>query len=93
MKSWEDRISPSKLKIYLDTKDKVPTTIQDCNRIITLIKNRVISKIIFDYGITKINHIVDLLEKEEEYELLAVLRDKLEVHNKVTKRKFKLRNE
>jgi hypothetical protein len=93
MKKLDTRIKPSQLQTYYKANGADDVTMEECSRIIQSLKLGHVSQLIFDFGIVKIQIIVDLLEEEEEYEALTLIRDKVKIHNKVTKNKFNIKKD
>ena len=92
MKKLVTRIKPSQLQTYYKANEE-DVTMEKCSRIIESLKLGHVSQLIFDFGILKIQILVDLLEEEEEYEALALIRDKVKIHNKVTENKFNIKRD
>ena len=84
------KISPSQLKaLYLKRSDD-GMSIDMCSSLIKNLKEGFISQIIFDFGIDRLHILINILKEFEEYESLAVIRDKLKTHNKVNKTDYQI---
>ena len=93
MKNLEERIKPTELKEFFNKNGLEDiNTSASLNIIGNLVLGR-ISQIIFDFGISTLHTLVEFLEEREEYEVLAMVRDKLTNHNKLTEDNFTLKDE
>ena len=77
------KISPSELKEYFKSNGVYSMSMDACSRALLYIKEGRVSQFIFDFHIEKLQLLVNLLEDKEEFELLASIRDKVKVHNKL----------
>ena len=91
MKNLGGKINPETLKEYFKSRN-YDVTIGASKKMVVFLKQGIVSKLIFDFGIDKLQILVDFLEEIEEYEILAVVRDRLKIHNKLVQRDFKLKN-
>lgn len=91
MRKLDLTIKPSELKSYYETNGDKDITIDLCSKIIQGLKLGHVSQLIFDFGILRVQILVDFLEEKEEYEALVLIRDKVKIHNKVTQNKFNIK--
>ena len=92
MKNLVNNISPSELQQFYNSKGMYSMTIDACSRVLQYLKEDKVSQLIFDFGIDKLQYLVELLEDMEEYETLAMVRDKLNTHNKLTEENYNIKN-
>ena len=91
MKNLEDKISPSELELFYSLKGMHSMDREACTKVVEYLKCGRVSQLIFDFGIDKLQYLSELLEDKEEYEILAVVRDKIAVHNKVTEKNYNIK--
>jgi hypothetical protein len=91
MKKLGETIKPTQLKAYFKSRGEYDMNMASCTRLISYLTQGNISQLIFDFEIDRLQKLVDYLEDLQEYEVLAIIRDKVEKHNTLTNNNYNMK--